>query len=346
MKTEIITVKDDFTPLEKAAQIIRKGGLVVFPTETVYGLGANALNAEACKNIYAAKGRPSDNPLIIHISDTGELEKYTKINTSPDSALMKRLAESFMPGPVTMILPKADIIPSQVTAGLDTVAVRFPSHPVARKLIELSGVPIAAPSANLSGSPSPTTAQHVINDLDGRVDMIIDGGACDLGLESTIIMPKDGRIKLLRPGAVTLEQLSEFAPVDADKALTQKLASSEKPLAPGMKYRHYAPRASVGIVSGENDAVCDFFNARLKEEKTAVLCFEEQKERLCTDKNVFSLGHRGDDIEQGRLLFVRLREIDKTDCERAYACEPSRSGVGFAVYNRLIKACGFEVIKL
>ena len=316
------------------------------PTETVYGLGANALDPDASRSIYVAKGRPSDNPLIIHICDFESLEKYTNIQKSPDRELAMALAQAFMPGPVTMILPKADIIPLVVTAGLDTVAVRFPSHPVARELIRLSGVPIAAPSANLSGSPSPTCARHVINDLDGRIDIIVDGGACEIGLESTIIMPKNGRIKLLRPGGVTVEQLEKFAPVDADKALTEKLESDEKPLAPGMKYRHYAPKAPVAIVSGEYGEVCRFFRKMLENKNNAVLCFEEQKNELCGLENVFVLGRRSDSDQQARQLFDKLREIDGHNFERVYACEPSKDGVGFAVYNRLIKACGFEVIKL
>ncbi len=346
METRIIKIQEDYSALNEAAQIIKNGGLVAFPTETVYGLGANALDGEACKNIYLAKGRPSDNPLIIHICDFESLEKYTKIIDKADKELIFKLAKSFMPGALTMVLPKADIIPSGVTAGLDTVAVRFPSHPVAQQLIKLSGVPIAAPSANISGSPSPTCAQHVIKDLDGRVDMIIDGGKCDIGLESTIIMPKNGEIHLLRPGAVTFEMLSKFAPVKIDKALKGKLGENEKPLAPGMKYRHYAPASPVVAVSGEQDKVCAFFKEKLKEGKTAVLCFEEYKKSIGEGENIFSLGHRDDADEQARMLFDRLRQIDEKDFDIVYACMPSQSGVGFAVYNRLIKACGFEVIYL
>lgn len=347
METKIIKIQgDDYSSLDEAAKIIRRGGLVALPTETVYGLGADALNAEACRHIFEAKGRPGDNPLIIHIADFESLEKYTNIADKGDREPVLKLAHAFMPGPITMVLPKADVIPEEVTAGLDTVAVRFPSHPVAAELIKRSGVPIAAPSANRSGSPSPTCARHVINDLDGRIDAVIDGGQCEIGLESTIIMPQNGKIRLLRPGAVTVEQLSEYAEVVLDKALTQKLKEGEKPLAPGMKYRHYAPHAPVITVVGKDEAICEFFRTKLKEPKTAVLCFEEQKALLEPSERVFSLGHRANSDEQANVLFERLREIDEKNFDTVYTVEPCRTGMGFAVYNRLIKACGFEVIAL
>lgn len=347
MKTKLITIENnDYSPLDEAAEIIKAGGLVALPTETVYGLGANALNAEACRHIFEAKGRPGDNPLIVHIADFDSLEKYTNITDNADKELAMKLALAFMPGPLTMVLPKASVIPDEVTAGLATVAIRFPAHPVAAELIKRSGLPIAAPSANISGSPSPTCAAHVVKDLDGKIDAIVDGGQCQIGLESTIIMPHGGVIRLLRPGAVTREQLSEFAKVEVDKAITGKLADGDKPLAPGMKYRHYAPHAPVVTVVGDDEAVCEFFKRKLKEPRTAVLCFEEQKKMLDSEENVFSLGHRERLDEQANLLFTRLREIDEGDYKIAYAVEPCRSGLGFAVYNRLIKACGFEVIAL
>lgn len=348
METKLIKIQNnDYSVLDSAAEVIKRGGLVALPTETVYGLGADALNADACRRIFQAKGRPGDNPLIIHICNIDSLEEYTDIKNSPDRELIYKLARTFMPGPVTMVLPKADIIPDEVTAGLDTVAVRFPSHPVAAQIIRRSGTPIAAPSANLSGSPSPTCVQHVINDLDGRIDMIVDGGKCEIGLESTIIMPQNGIIRLLRPGAVTMEELSEFAPVEADKALTSKLKEGERPLAPGMKYRHYAPHVPIVTVCGTDEAVCGFFRGKLRAPQVAVLCFEEYVEKLENNKNVFSLGSKNNADEQARLLFERLRQIDEhDDFEVVYAVEPCRSGIGFAVYNRLIKACGYEVICL
>jgi len=347
LETKVVKIENEnYAPLDEAAEIIKSGGLVAMPTETVYGLGANGLDADACRRIFEAKGRPGDNPLIIHIGCIEDIEKYTAVNTCTDKELIYELARAFMPGPITMVLPKADIIPTEVTAGLDTVAVRFPSHPVAAQLIRKSGVPIAAPSANRSGSPSPTCAHHVIDDMDGRIEMIVDGGQCEIGLESTIIMPKNGVIKLLRPGAVTMEQLSEFAPVEADKALTEKMKEGEKPLAPGMKYRHYAPHVPVVTVCGSDEKVMEFFERKLSSSRVAVLCFEEQKKRLEAFSNIFSLGPKADVNTQAKLLFEKLREIDRHDFDVVYAVEPCRSGVGFAVYNRLIKACGYEVICL
>ena len=349
METKLIKIEnDDYGVLSEAAEIIKQGGLVGMPTETVYGLGANALDAQACRKIFEAKGRPGDNPLIIHICDFESLDRYTNITDDEEKQLVYELSRAFMPGPVTMVLPKADIIPAEVTAGLDTVAVRFPVHKAARELIRLSGVPIAAPSANRSGSPSPTCAKHVMDDLCGKIDMIIDGGNCEIGLESTIIMPKDGKIKLLRPGAVTEEQLSRFGEVEKDKAITTKLSSGETPLAPGMKYRHYAPAIPLVAVAGDEERVLEFFEEKLKEGH-GVLCFEEQKMRLmkCAySDRIFSLGSRFDAEEQGRMLFMQLRRIDNSGLGMVYSVQPDMSGVGLAVYNRLIKACGFEVIRL
>lgn len=349
MKTKLIKIEnDDFAPLCEAAEIIKNGGLVGMPTETVYGLGANGLDGEACKKIFEAKGRPGDNPLIIHICDFESLEKYTNIADIEDRELVYSLSRAFMPGPITMVLPKADIVPSEVTAGLDTVAVRFPVHKVARELIRLSGVPIAAPSANRSGSPSPTCAKHVMDDMDGRIHMVIDGGECEIGLESTIIMPKNGIIKLLRPGAITEEMLSEFAPVEKDKAITTKLSAGQTPLAPGMKYRHYAPSIPLVAVKGEEKNVIDFFRKKLGEGH-GVLCFEEQTKDIAEygkAENIFSLGSRFDAAEQGRMLFGVLRKIDASTLDIVYSVEPGMKGKELAVYNRLIKACGFEVIEV
>jgi len=349
MKTKLIkTENDDFSALCEAAEIIKNGGLVAMPTETVYGLGANALDAAACRKIFEAKGRPGDNPLIIHICDFESLDRYTNITDIEDKELVYRLSKAFMPGPVTMVLPKADIIPSEVTAGLDTVAIRFPIHKAARELIRLSGVPIAAPSANRSGSPSPTCAKHVMDDMNGRIDMVIDGGECEIGLESTIILPKNGKIKLLRPGAVTEEMLSEFAPVEKDKAITSKLSAGQAPLAPGMKYRHYAPSIPLVSVKGDEKKVIEFFREKLGEGH-GVLCFEEQIkdiEKYGKRENIFSLGSRHNAEQQGRMLFSVLRKIDTSSLDIVYSVQPGMQGKELAVYNRLIKACGFEVIEL
>ena len=251
---KIETVTDGESDLLRAADILRAGGLVVFPTETVYGLGGNGLDATAAQKIYAAKGRPSDNPLIIHIARPEDAEAYAHTSDT-----YYRLARAFMPGPLTVILPKRDNIPHATTGGLDTVAVRCPSHPVAHRLIELAGVPIAAPSANLSGKPSPTSATHVAQDMDGRVDMILDGGSCEIGLESTIVKLDGNALTLLRPGAVTYDALCMVCEkVTVAEAVTHQLAANERPLSPGMKYRHYAPDCQVLIVSGSREKAAEF----------------------------------------------------------------------------------------
>ena len=257
MKTEVfqVTEKSD-NILLRAAELIKNGALVGIPTETVYGLGANALDGEACLNIFKAKGRPADNPLIVHIAKAEDAENIAYTNE-----LYYKLASKFMPGPLTVIMPKRDIIPSEVTAGLDSVAVRCPMHSVARKIIELSGVPIAAPSANKSGMPSPTTAQHVYNDMNGIIPLIIDAGACDVGVESTVIKLDGDSIILLRPGAVTPQMLESVCQsVTISSAVTRELERGETPLSPGMKYKHYAPRADLYLVADTVD-----FEAYVKE---------------------------------------------------------------------------------
>lgn len=350
MKTEIAVlcgraeVDDDI--LRRGAEIIRSGGLVAFPTETVYGLGANALDSDAAAKIYAAKGRPSDNPLIIHISRPEEAELYAYV---PEE--YKLLAEKFLPGPLTVIMPKRENIPSAVTGGLDSVAVRLPSNAAARRLIELSGVPIAAPSANLSGKPSPTSASHVIDDMNGRVDMIIDGGECNIGLESTIIkLTHDGKAELLRPGGITKEQLEEvFSEVILDKAVTEKLGEGEKPLAPGMKYRHYAPTASLTLVSGEAGLFEKVISESLGKSGLGVIAFDEDIDKLVSlgvkRENILSLGARDDINVQAARLFSVLRECDTCRFEKIYARLPERDGLSLAVYNRIIKAAGYDVIR-
>ncbi len=350
MKTEIIKVDPeniDMGQIEKAANIIRNGGLVAFPTETVYGLGANAYDGDAAKKIYEAKGRPQDNPLIVHIADKADFETLCVIENRP---LFERLTDAFCPGPLTIINKRRDIVPLSVTAGLDTVAVRFPAHPVARALIEASGLPVAAPSANLSGKPSPTRASHVISDLDGRVDLIIDGGDCCLGLESTVILMKDGGIRLLRPGGITAEMLKGVYPdTEIDPSVLTLLAQGQEPLSPGMKYRHYAPRAPLYAVSGEDESVLAFFDEKLREENTGVLCFDEDFYILDKGKNkgrLISLGKREDSREQANRLFDCLREFDRDSLDSIYTRLPEKDNLGLAVLNRLLKACGYTVIQL
>ncbi len=333
----------DAESLAQAAEVIRRGGLVAFPTETVYGLGADALDENAAKKIYAAKGRPSDNPLIVHLADASEAERYCRTNE-----LFRRLADAFCPGPLTMILPKRDCIPYTVTGGLETVGIRIPSNPVAHELIRLSGVPIAAPSANLSGKPSPTEFCHIERDLDGRADVLIDGGPCTVGVESTIVKIDDGKISLLRPGGITLEMLREISPdIYVDRCVTEKLREGTRPLAPGMMYRHYAPDAPLVILDGADEAFYRYVTEKRESgEACGVLCFDEDMDRLSGFSQVQSIGARTDGEEHARRLFECLRRFDGSGVEVIYARMPDRSGIGLAVFNRLIKASGYTVRQL
>ncbi len=336
MKTLIIRYEDK-NSLIPAAEIIRNGGIVAFPTETVYGLGGNALDPDAAGKIYSAKGRPSDNPLIVHLDKYDNAGLYA--HTTP---LFFDIADAFMPGPITVVLKKRSFIPDSVTGGLDTVGIRVPSHDVARELIELSGVPIAAPSANISGKPSPTSFEHVLHDLDGKVDAIIDGGSCNFGVESTIVKLDGNDIKLLRPGAVTLEMLSLFGDsIYVDPAVSKKFDGT--PLAPGMKYRHYAPSRPLTVLDGENREVYAYLNEC---QKAGVICFDEDLPHL-KNAYVISCGSVCDTLTQAKRLFDCLRLMDeRTDIEHIYARMPSKVGIGLAVFNRLIKAAGFSVITL
>ena len=328
--------------LDEAASILRSGGLVVFPTETVYGLGGDATCAASSKKIYAAKGRPSDNPLIIHIAEPGDAARYAHICPT-----YERLAKAFMPGPLTVILPKKDIIPVETTGGLDTVAVRCPSHPVAHVLIKACGVAIAAPSANRSGKPSPTCAAHVADDMDGRVDMIIDGGECDIGLESTIVkIDGEDSVTLLRPGAITYDALCMVVShVDVAAAVTDKLAENERPLSPGMKYRHYAPDASLVLLDGEREAVLAFLQEEQRSKRCAILCYDEEIP-LLKQNLLFAVGASDDIASQSRVLFKHLREADRLGPDVIYAHLPPAKGLGLALYNRMIRAAAFAVRRI
>ena len=339
VKTTYVYHPDDGA-LRNAAAIMRAGGLVAFPTETVYGLGANGLNGEAARKVYAAKGRPSDNPLILHLFSPEQAENYAY--TCP---LFYKLALAFMPGPLTVILPKKQIVPDEVTGGLDTVAIRVPSHPIARAMLALCDFPVAAPSANLSGKPSPTCAAHVKRDLDGRIDMILDGGECAVGVESTIVKIDGEDLTLLRPGAVTPEMLSAFCThFSIDPSLDKPLSAGERPLAPGMKYKHYAPNASVILLDGGEDAICAFMLAHRGDENVGFLCSEALKEQLDTD-TALSYGSEGEC--RAHTLFSCLRRFDEMPRIKViYTPLPDRSGIGLAVYNRLAKAAGFTVMKL
>ena len=344
METKTLRI-DDTTEysaqLKEAASIILSDGLVVFPTETVYGLGGNALLADAAKKIYSAKGRPSDNPLIIHIAEPKDAEKYAFVND-----IYYDLAKEFMPGPLTVIMPKRDCIPYSVTGGLETVAVRCPSHPIAHALIKECGVPIAAPSANLSGKPSPTSAKYVLEDMNGRVDMIIDGGECEIGLESTIVSIDGDALTLLRPGAITYDALCCVCKdVKIAPAVLNKLAENEKPLSPGMKYRHYAPSADFVLLDGSAEDVISFMITEQKNYGCAVLCYEEELPLLNSSLSI-SIGKKDDLKAQAKNLFTALREADKLGSKKIYAHLPTLDGLGLALYNRMIRAAAHTIKKI
>ena len=330
----------DEAALERAAAIIRGGGLVGMPTETVYGLGASALSAQAAEKIYAAKGRPSDNPLIVHVAFPEEAETIAHT-----SELYYALAKRFMPGPLTVILPKKDTVPAGVTGGLNTVAVRCPSHPAAHALIRKAGVPIAAPSANRSGSPSPTTAQHVLRDMDGRIDMILDGGPCEIGLESTVIrLTKDG-CEILRPGAVTEFMLAEVAgSVSVAKAVIDPALAGDKPLSPGMKYKHYSPNAEVVLVDGNDTQFAEYVRTHITDrEAVAAADSEADYFDFC---NRLSCGQTANAEDASRALFSLLREADDLKYTRVYIQLPPPEGGYLALYNRLIRAAGGRIVHI
>ncbi len=345
MKTEIIKVNEDSPELTDAAEVIKCGGLVVFPTETVYGLGADALNPEAAKKIFKAKGRPSDNPLIVHISDPAEAEKYVYTNE-----VYYKLAEAFMPGPLTVIMKSKDIVPPETRGGLDTVALRCPENPIARRLISLAGTPIAAPSANLSGSPSPTTAEHVIDDMYGRVDVILDGGPSDFGLESTIVKIEDDQtLMLLRPGKITVEDLMQVVDfVKIANAVKEGLSDGEIALSPGMKYRHYAPKAPLILLDGDKTQILEFLRDNIRQ-KTAFISYSEDvsffsSKLSCVE--IYDLGASFDYELQAKNLFAVLRAADKNSHTEIYAPLPRAQGVGLALYNRMIRAAAHQIKKL
>ena len=337
MTTKIIRVPSD-SDIRFAADVIRSGGLVVFPTETVYGLGANALDPEAARKIYAAKGRPSDNPLIIHLSSVDRVREY-----ADPPEIYYRLAERFLPGPLTVVMPKKPAIPDTVSAALPTVAVRIPSNPVASRLCEYAGVPIAAPSANISGRPSVTDIKSAVEDMDGRADVIIDGGESEIGLESTIISLAGDNPVLLRPGGITFEMLREVLPdIQIGGAVKEKYDG--RAIAPGMKYRHYAPDMPVYLIDGDDGAFYSYVASRMAEGKRCgVLCYDEDVGNVSASQTL-SLGPKNDESAAAHRLFELLRSFSGVDV--IYARLPSSEGLGLAVFNRLIKAAGFQVIKI
>lgn len=354
MNTKIVKIQSESDPFSAeeeeafriAGEILKSGGLVAFPTETVYGLGGDGLNRESARKIYAAKGRPLDNPLIIHISRLGDIHLIVK--AFPEAA--RKAAERFWPGPLTMILPKADRVPYETTGGLDTVAVRFPSHPAARKVIEYGGGYVAAPSANLSGKPSPTAAKYVIEDMDGRIDMIVDGGEGDIGLESTIIDMTVTPPRILRPGFITREMLEQvLGEVDMDETIIRQ-DSGQAPKAPGMKYRHYAPRGELSIVEGPSQKVIDYMNEaaaadKAAGEKTGIIGTSRFLGNYHADV-VKCVGSREEEESIARNLFAVLREFDDEGVTKIYSESFDSQGLGQAIMNRLLKASGHKVIKL
>ncbi len=352
VNTEILRINDikaDAENVNRAGRLIRDGGIVALPTETVYGLGANAFDTAAVARVFEAKGRPADNPFIVHICEKEQMDELCR--DIPDEA--RALADSLWPGPLTIILPRNRSIPDIVTAGLDTVGIRFPSHPIARAIIRASGVPVAAPSANRSGRPSTTSFLHTYEDLNGRVDAIVDGGDAYAGVESTVVEISGDRLRLLRPGVITLDDIrmsleeSGFSgySIELDAALKRKLGENERPRAPGMKYRHYAPKAPVTAFTGDADQTAEEIRLRAHgKANTAVLCFDEYKDMF--DRAVI-YGSKNDQAAQAHELFSALRSFDSMDdVEEILAQCPDDDGVGLAVANRLKKAAGFNVINI
>ena len=349
METKIIQMSEeqiDKQKLEEAGAIIKAGGLVAFPTETVYGLGGDALNPASSKKIYAAKGRPSDNPLIVHIADMEALPPI--VAEIPEQA--KRLAEVFWPGPLTMIFRKSDLVPHETTGGLDTVAVRMPVHKVAREFIRAAGGYVAAPSANLSGRPSPTVAKYVAEDMGGRIEMIIDGGDVEIGLESTIVDMTVEEPMILRPGYITKEMLEEVLETVEEDCTLMRADSGQAPKAPGMKYRHYAPKGDLTIVAGEALKVIDYIN----EQTTQAAAGGKKVGVIGTDATIGqyhaqvckSAGNREQDSTIAKELYRILREFDDEKVEVIYSESFSTQGLGQAIMNRLLKAAGHKVITL
>lgn len=334
MQTKILSTSEYDIAL--AGEILAKGGLVAFPTETVYGLGANAFDEEAVKKIYAAKGRPSDNPLIVHVSAKEDIAPLVREITPRAQALI----DAFFPAPLTVILPKSEKIGKVVSGGLDTVAVRMPENETARRVIKAAGCPVAAPSANTSGLPSPTKAKYVIDDMSGKIDAIIDGGDCEFGVESTVITLATEIPTVLRPGAITKEMLEEvIGKVEIAAAVLEGMKNDEIAASPGMKYRHYAPKAKVVIVDADKKTYEDFVNSR---KNAFALCFEG--DNVTVPKITY--GRENDDLSQARELFDALRQLDEMGAEKVYARIPHITGVGMAVYNRLIRAAAFNIIDL
>lgn len=331
-------INDYANAVNVASEILKSGGIVAVPTETVYGLAASAYSDDAIKSVFTAKGRPQDNPLIVHIASIDMLNDIAR--DIPDVAY--ECAKAFWPGPFTMVLPKGDKIANSVSAGLNTVAVRFPSDKTICDIIIKSGLPLAAPSANTSGRPSPTTASHVIEDLDGKIDAVVCGNYSSVGVESTVVSLVGEKPRLLRPGAVTPEQLSKILPdLIIDDAVLKQLKEGEKVASPGMKYKHYAPKTNAILVEGCSNSFVRYVNQKTD---CAAICFEEEYYSISVKK--ISYGSKRNESTLAKNVFAALRDIDTLGVKEVYIHAPSKDGVGLAVYNRLIRACGFNVVTL
>ena len=341
MKTRYFKVlSPDSEDIAKVAHILKNGGVAAIPTETVYGLAGNALKGQCVKKIYEAKGRPSDNPLIVHISDISQWAPLVK--HIPESAMA--LAEKFWPGPLTIILPKSDIIPPEISGGLDTVAVRMPSDEIARAIIDKCGFPLAAPSANTSGKPSPTCAQHVYSDLDGKIEAIVDSGKCSVGIESTVITLATDIPRLLRPGGVTPEMLTDvLGEIEIDDAVYNKLQEGAVAASPGMKYKHYSPTAKVLIIKGSFESYKKYIEDSAETGDIA-LCFEEEVKDL--NIRCITYGRKDDPSSQAKHIFDALRKVDEEKAKTVFARFPENEGIGLAVFNRLVRAAAFNIIEV
>lgn len=341
MKTKYFRIlSPDNTDITEASDILKNGGVVAIPTETVYGLAGNALKGECVKKIYEAKGRPSDNPLIVHISDISQWAPLVK--AIPESAMA--LAEAFWPGPLTIILPKSDIIPDEISGGLDTVAVRMPSNEIARAIIDNCGFPLAAPSANTSGKPSPTCAQHVYADLNGKINAIVDSGECSVGIESTVITLATDIPRLLRPGGVTPEMLTDvLGEIEIDDAVYNKLLEGAVAASPGMKYKHYSPDAKVLIIKGNFENYKKYIED-FAETGDVALCFEEEVKNL--NIRCITYGRKDDPSSQAKNIFDALRKVDEEKAKTVFARFPENEGIGLAVFNRLVRAAAFNIIEV
>ena len=341
MKTKIVKINSlahDLDKIRYVADVIKGGGLAVLPTETVYGIAANAFDSAAVSKIFEVKGRPHDNPLIVHIADLSEISLL--VSDFPENA--GNLAKNFWPGPLTIILNKAEAVPDAVSAGLNTVAIRMPLHPVIRSIIGQSGVPLAAPSANLSGKPSPTAVRHCIDDLYGKVDVIVDGGFSDIGIESTVVSLDSLPPKILRPGIITLEQLqSVIGEVRFDKSVTSNIPVTERTSSPGMKYKHYAPNAKIILVHGSFQKFARFVSNK---SGATALVFDGEEKKLMIPCVSYGVMHNA--FTQSKRLFSTLRELDELGAQTVYARVPEPRGAGLAVYNRLLRAAGFDEIYL